>query len=527
MFRAFFLSVCLLSMSACGVSVRPAASPPVSSPESVQPPSEPAEYAVIPFENKTGNPDLNWLRTALSATLSSRLKDRRGMTTVDGSFVGQVMGEQGVAPSLVLTSEQAIALSGSLYAESLIAGAFEGRERELILTASVFSGETGTSVKSVTVSVQNNDRSRAINQLIDELTGVTPTPERSVLRDATDGGRARTRTIRPPIETAVEGFKSLSFDSAEEVERSIKSYRMILENNPEFADAHFAVGYGYDKQGDTEKAIAAYRQAVTLNPLNVDYLYTLGYAYERTKDYRKAIEYYKAAFAITPNDAEIAFALAFAHEKIGEYAEAITGYRQAIALNPVDYEAHEGLASAFEAGGQLNQALEQYHKLMELRPTDPAPTRTFISVAVRMQRWDDAVAACRALIEKNPRDVETREVLAQVYRSQGDIGQAIAAYQEIVRVDPGNASAHISLGNIYVRQKQYDRAVAQYRAGIRAVPLASLLYYNLGNVLTSSKDYRGALEAYDGYLKNDPAGEYVPGVRKKIDELRLKVMKEQ
>lgn len=520
---------CLVILIACGSTV-PRQSPQKDSsgPTAVAPPSEPADIAVLPFQNKTGDASLNWLRTALSVTVSVRLKQARGLTTVDGSFIRQVMEEQKIDPTLNVTSEQAISLSGALFAESLIIGAFEGKEKEMVLTGALISGETGNSIRTTTVPVKYNDRSRAVGVFIDALTlDATTTLSQPKPGDTPLTDRTRNRLPGSDIGRMLSEREAVSFDTPQERDRAIKLYLQTLDTNPEFPEAHFAIGFAYDKQGERDKAISAYRQAVTLSPLNADYLYTLGYAYERAHDYRKAVERYKTALEITPDDAEIAFALGYAYEKIGEYAEAIFAYKRSIALNPADNDAYEGLAAAYESGGQLSQALEVYRQLAQTKPGEASYQKTFTAVAVKLQRWDEVIASCQSMIQRDPKNVEYREILAQAYRSKGAMGQALTTFDEIARLEPGNSSAYTSMGNIYVRQKQYDKAIQHYRTGINAEPSAPLPYYNLATVLLSQKDYRGAMEAYNGYLKADPVGEYADTVKNKVDELRFKLMTQQ
>jgi tetratricopeptide (TPR) repeat protein len=521
---------CMILLTGCSATVSHRPATPEASPVPTTL-SEPADIAVFPFENRTGDASLNWLRTALSATLSVRLKEKRGFTTVDGSFIRQAMTDQGMEPSAILSREQAISMSGLLFAESLVTGVFEGKENALTLTASLISGETGEVKKTASLPVSHNDRSGAINALIDLLTREgSPEPD-PLLTSASSAplppARSRIRNPRPQMDAVIGTAVPLPLDTPDQIEQAIRLYRQTLESNPDFPDAHFALGYAYEKQGDAAKALAAYRQAVILNPLNADYLYTLAYAYERRRDYRQAIKTYKEALAITPNDAEIAFSLGYAHEQIGEYAEAISAYKHAIALNPADYDAHQGLASVYEASGQLSQALEQYRELMTIQPAEMSFVKTFSAIAVRLQRWEEAIAACQTLIQRNPEDLEAYEMLAQACRAQGDTGRAIAVYQEIIRLAPARSAAYTNLGNIYVRLKQYDRAVQQYRAGLKADPASSILYYNLGTVLVVQKDYRGALDAYTRYLKLEPDGPYAETVEKKIEDLRFKAMTEQ
>ena len=55
-----------------------------------------------------------------------------------------------------------------------------------------------------------------------------------------------------------------------EFERSESQYRMILEENPRSADAHFYLGELYQEQGETERARFEWREAFRIDPNHLE-----------------------------------------------------------------------------------------------------------------------------------------------------------------------------------------------------------------------------------------------------------------
>ncbi|SVC19802.1 uncharacterized protein METZ01_LOCUS272656, partial [marine metagenome] len=358
--------------------------------------SGPADVAVLPFENRTGDQELNWLRVTISATMSVRFRELKGWIVADGSFVRRMMAGEQMSPEGTLDPETVIGLSGVLFAETLISGAFEGKESELTVTATHYSGETGEALKTATRTVENNNRSDLIDQVIEDLTReevpapvMTENRNTGTLHFLGPIGRTRTRTRVDRLTIRLPTL--FQMDTPEQINRAIRLYSRALELNPNYADAHFALGYAFDKQGDRDKALASYRKAATLEPLNADYLFLLGYTYERNKDIRNAIDAYGKALTTKPDDADIAFSLGYVYEQVGQYTEAIEAYSRAIELNPGDYDSYYGLASVYESSGRLREAMKSFQQVVTLKPEEEAPLRTLGAVAVKLDRWDEVV----------------------------------------------------------------------------------------------------------------------------------------
>lgn len=480
---------CLFILVGCGATVPQQTETKVNRPDSVFPTRpEPADVAVLPFKNQTGDPELDFLGTTISATMAVGLAQQKAWSVAGGSLVREKLADQKWRSAATIEEETAISLSGVLRVETPITGVFQGKERDLTVTATYISGETGKVIRSVTEKARNNDQFVLINRLIAGLTEEKQPKSAMASHEQPTGsslplgpiGRTRTRT-RTRIDLSSVGLPTIfRMETPEQIEKSIQIYQRALETDPNFAEAYFTLGYAYDRQGDLDKAIASYRQAVMLNPLKSDYLYLLGYTYERKKELSQAIDAYEKALKIT-SDADIAFSLGYVHEQMGQYAESTKAFSQAIEMKPDDYDAYYGLASAYEKSGRLQEALSSFQQVVKLKPDEEVPIRTLGAIAHKMARWDEVIDAFEWLIVQNPDEVGSHRILASAYKAKGQDQKLIGAYTEIIRLDPSSSVAYTNLGNIYVRLKDYNKGVSQYRAGIKATPEFELLHYNLGS----------------------------------------------
>jgi tetratricopeptide (TPR) repeat protein len=119
-------------------------------------------------------------------------------------------------------------------------------------------------------------------------------------------------------------------------EEAITAYRIVLEREPEFADAHVNLGRLLHESGDVYAALVHYR----------------------------------AALSIRPSDSTAAFNAGVALEDLGANADAIAAYRQAIGIDPRNADAHYNLARILEQSGKPDLAVQHlllYRQLMKKR----------------------------------------------------------------------------------------------------------------------------------------------------------------
>ena len=115
-------------------------------------------------------------------------------------------------------------------------------------------------------------------------------------------------------ETAEEWFKkgNTALD-VKNYDEAISMYKKAIVINPDFAEAHYNLGWIYVEKGMLDEAISEYKKTITINPDLANAHFNLGRIYEKKERLDEAISEYKKAIAINPNYADAHFNLGFAY----------------------------------------------------------------------------------------------------------------------------------------------------------------------------------------------------------------------
>jgi tetratricopeptide (TPR) repeat protein len=114
---------------------------------------------------------------------------------------------------------------------------------------------------------------------------------------------------------------------------------MVIEINPEHADALNYIGYTYaDKGIHLDKALELIERAIQYKPNSGYIIDSLGWVYFRKGQYDRALKELKKAVELAPEDPTINEHLGDAYFKKKEYEKALTVYKKALSLKNADQE---------------------------------------------------------------------------------------------------------------------------------------------------------------------------------------------
>jgi tetratricopeptide (TPR) repeat protein len=82
-------------------------------------------------------------------------------------------------------------------------------------------------------------------------------------------------------------------------------FNRLVEDQPDFAEAHFQRGLVLAALDRTAEALVAFREALRLNPYHFAALAAIGHALVEQGDYVQALEYYRRALRIYPRLADV------------------------------------------------------------------------------------------------------------------------------------------------------------------------------------------------------------------------------
>lgn len=167
--------------------------------------------------------------------------------------------------------------------------------------------------------------------------------------------------LRQGRETA--GEKSFAaYEKVKQVEGDIERYRERLRSDPDDADAHYSLGFIYNRLGFTGVALPHYAQAVRIHPGHVRALNNMGNIYLRTGHFDQAAAAYQQIIEQDPEHVAAFAALGQVYLNQQRTDEAIAMLNRALALDENWLGAHQALAEAYKRLGQIAKSEE--HKRM-------------------------------------------------------------------------------------------------------------------------------------------------------------------
>jgi tetratricopeptide (TPR) repeat protein len=110
-------------------------------------------------------------------------------------------------------------------------------------------------------------------------------------------------------------------------------------------------------EADPERAESSYRQVIAQAPQHADAHINLGRILHERGDLAGAQEHYRHALATRPNDPTASFNLGVALEDGGHHADALEAYRRAIAADERNADAHYNAARLYDLLGDYAAAL--------------------------------------------------------------------------------------------------------------------------------------------------------------------------
>jgi tetratricopeptide (TPR) repeat protein len=499
---------------------------------------------VLPFDNRSGQPSLEWIREAAPEILGSRFASAgfAPMTRADRLYALDHLGmPQGFHPSRAT----ALKLAQTLDADSIVVGSFT-------------TDGTGIAVQAQVVDVPNL-------RMID---AVSARGERSDLIGVLDSLAWKlTRQIDPAFSVSEETFVAagagMRLDAFEQYIRGItepdqaerlRRLKQAVALNPGYGQAWMALGREDYNGQQYEEAAAAFAKVGSGDPDALEAGFYRGLSLLFSGDYVTAervfasvarvlplaqvannegvaasrqghdgIPFFRQAETADPNAADYHFNLAVSLKRHGDNAEALAELAQCLRLRPNDAEA-QGLNRAWAgptkqpAGGADSGPDSRTGADAKADPLERI-ARSFDAVAFRQAALmlDQMDAARQAALTPQKR---AHELAAQAkdYLDRGLLLEAERLYQAAVAADSRVAAAHVGLAEVCERTGDAAGARREAHTALELEPSADA-YLVLGrlDIAVSRLDEAGR-EAREA-LQLEPSNQAARKLREQIDAM--------
>ena len=390
------------------------------------------QIAVLPFRNIGKDPENQVFVDGLVETLSSKLSQL----------------EQFQENYLVIPASETISRNistASLARETfgvnlVVTGSVQQLNRGVRVILNLINAETLQQIESRIIddifienSVLQDD---AVFNLANML-GMEVVPEAQKVLTA--GGT----TVPGAYEFYLRGIGHLQrFDRIEDINAAIHLFNRALEEDPEFALAHAALG---------DANLYLYRRT------------------ENTSWFQPAEQSIRRAIEIDRTLSPVHTSLGNLLTEKGEYEMALDAHATALELNPTNFESYRGRARAFKSLQRLAEAEATYKKAIEIKP----------------DYWAGYAE------------------LGVFYSQYGRFEESVEQFEIVTELSPGNAAAYRNLGGVYYYLGEQDKALEAFERSAEIQPnygvysnMATMNYFN-GKFSEAARNYEKALELND------------------------------
>jgi TolB-like protein/Flp pilus assembly protein TadD len=378
--------------------------------------------AVLPFENKSGDADSEYLSDGLAESLIYRLSQLPNLKVSPTSSVFRYKGKE----------TEAQKIGNELGVRAVLTGRIVKRGENLTISVEL-------------VDVRNNNLlwgeqyERKMSELL--------TTQREIAGEITN---------KLQLKLSGEGEQKL----AKKYTDSNEAYQLYLKGLFHFANR---------TKEDVQKAIGYFQQATRLDPnfalayvgISQSYSMMPSYSYLSPKEaFPQAKAAAQKALEIDPSlaDAHGALATTFAAYD-WNWVEAEREFKRAIELNPnvADIHYRYGLIYLIPAG-RTGEAIREIKRALELEPLSIAMNANLAGAYMYARQNDLALEQARKTFDLGPNHITARVWLANVYESLGMYSEAIALSEESLKNHQSDQYFLLYTGYAYAKTGRPEKA---------------------------------------------------------------------
>ncbi len=469
---------------------------------------------VLPFDNRSGQPALDWIGESFANTLNQRLRST-GFLTISRDDRVYALDHLGLPEGFRPTRATTIRIAQTLDAQFVLVGSFTVKDGNVSAQAQVLE------VNRLTLS-QPMEQSAVLSRLLDVENNIAwlcarqMDPRFAVSQTAFQAASARLKL--DAYESYIRGITASTDDER------LKRLKTAVNLAPADAAALLALGKDEYADGDYDNAASVLEKVPSSDPLALE-----------ANFYRGLARFSSAHYA----DAEGAFALLSTKLPLPEvinnqgvamarqHKDATPLLQRASSADPLDADYHFNVAVAMHRRGDNVHAKPEIDQAVKLRPTDgeartlqgviagtqPAPPgfdpqerirRTYSEAAFRQAAFQlDQMRAAR--ISTLPPEKQAAEYAqaGQDYLNQGLVLEAEREFQAALLADPDSAAGHLGLAQVRERSGNTEdaRKEAQLSLQAKQTPAAYLTLARLD--LASSNNAAAGVDVSNA-LRVDP-----------------------
>ncbi len=417
---------------------------PLLQKESVIAPPEP--ILVLPFENQSGDPNLDYLRAAIPNLLVTNLEQSQYVTVLTWDRLEDLLKVLGKPEMDILDIDRQTGfdLCHLEAVHSVVMGSFTRAGNFFATDIKVLD------VQSKKVLVSSNSKGEGIESIlskqIDELSSVIAG---SVIASGDEIEREELNIFDVTTKSmdayrlyseALRRYHRFDFVGAD------ARFNQAVTIDSTFAMAHYYLSKTGKVLGKRGNAISALNKAMrfSVNTPEREALYIrMDFATDVEVNAQKALEINKKLVEMYPKEKEALRKLAAKYRHQGQLSAAINMLNQALGLDPNWRPAYNDLSYIYALSGQFDRALANNQKYIELSTGGPNPLDSRAEIQLMAGYLEDAIETLEITARRYPDWYGTFYVnLSLANALKEEYNKALRQYQKLDLIFQQNQALH-------------------------------------------------------------------------------------
>jgi serine/threonine protein kinase/tetratricopeptide (TPR) repeat protein len=430
--------------------------------------------AVLHFENKSGDENLDFWQTGLAELLTADLRQSIFLKVVGQEAVFGILKQLNLPPADQYSAADLKKIAVKGRTDYILTGNFATTGHNLTIDAVLQNPHTGVVISSRRVGCEKEEDVPArIDQLTSEIKSDLNLSEKLMSRDI-DQKSARIMTDSPEAYRHYIQGRINAFEGGPPGQ-TVDCMKMATSVDPEFASAYRAMAAAYGDLGLISQAWHALNKACELEGrLSVrDFYLTQAELYSMSEQTsNRTVQAYSQLLEIYPEDEEANLNLGFLWcYDLEQWDRAIERFEILIRNNPQTSVPYVHQAEAYMAKGMYDRARGPLETCLRLFPDEPWISHRISKAYLCEGELDSALAAIRGAWSVDPA-TDQHSLMGDIYHCSGDLARAEEIYSGTARTQIPTqqwrgyfrlAALYLSQGRFKDSKDQLKEAAAQAR----------------------------------------------------------------
>lgn len=463
--------------------------------------------AILGFENKTGDDDLDWLETGLPEILLTDLAQNQSLSIISRDRIMDCLRREGKDIEISTSHTDCLDAARQLGAQHALSGTFYKLGDQIRIDARLEEIVTGKII--LTEKVQGAEPF----VLVDSLTGKIAT-QLNIADNSQSEVDFTTFTSTSP-ESYREYHEAMKLFGAELYDQAIEGFMRAIAIDSTFALPYMRIGMAHIFEGRQDEGkrwfmlANKYAGRLPLRERNLLDIYTNTWVTSKFDDAFTKMERLVDNYPDDKEARSIYALMLFTFNS--DTTAAFAQFDSALIQDPQYLFALSQKGDTYRKLELYDQALELIHTAHRYHPESPTPPLQLARIYLNQDKYDKAINAYREVVDKFPDQSDALMALHRVYILTGDFDQAqyyLNLYKERFGDDPFNLMYYYNAqANLELWQGHFKKHMDNLIEGLKAAHASgdqaqtSGFYSSIADFYISYKMYDSALFYNDKLLE--------------------------